>query len=391
MRDLMSWGVNLPRMFGIPVKVHWTFFVVTAGLFLRQVLDPLNVVWWGDILLLAVIVFFAIVLAHELGHCLAGRLVGGEPQEILMWPLGGLAYVDLPHTPKAHLLTAAGGPAVNLVLALLCGMVLAVAGFTPNPLHEPYKAAVRNQKDGRLYTSDYGLNLYEPGSDRPVAIPPSLVNAFYVQRDQAAVADILAKSEQASPPYQRARASQFVVWTYRVFWLNCLLLAINLLPAYPLDGGQMLLAVIWGRSGDYRRGVTVAAYSGIGVAMLLLVVCLAYNESMLVALAAFMILSAVTRLNAAEAEDSGYGDFSAGYTSLEKDDPPPPRPKVGPVKKWFQARAARRIQRELEATQADDERMDQLLDKIARTGKGSLTAEEKRFLDRQSERYKRNK
>ena len=55
-------------------------------------------------------------------------------------------------------------------------------------------------------------------------------------------------------------------------------------------------------------------------------------------------------------------------------------------KRWRQARLARRLQRENEERARDEERMDQLLDKIARTGKESLTEEERRFLERMSAR-----
>ncbi len=388
MRDLLSWGVSLPRMFGIPVKVHWLFFLVTGGLFFRQVMAAGNVVWWGDVFLFTVVALFTIVLVHELGHCLAGRLVGGEPQEILIWPLGGLAFVDVPHTWRANFITVAGGPAVNLVLALLCGMILAVAGFTPSPLAEPYKAVLRHPKDGREYTSEYALRLYKPGTAEPVDVPPGLADAF-TRRDQFTVNQILTTAANATPPFERAQASQTVVWVYRIFFINCWMFAFNLLPAYPLDGGQLLMTVVWARRG-YRRAVTVAGYSGFVVGILVMMASVAQNETLVMGLGLFMVYAAYTRLNAAEAEDTGYGDFSQGYTSLERDDPPPPaRPKVGPVKKWLRARTARRIQRELEAQQADDVRMDQLLDKIARGGgKGALTDEERRFMERVSARYR---
>jgi hypothetical protein len=54
----------------------------------------------------------------------------------------------------------------------------------------------------------------------------------------------------------------------------------------------------------------------------------------------------------------------------------------------MQARAARRIQREVEQRQQEDERMDQLLEKIARFGKEALTDEERRFMERVSARYR---
>jgi hypothetical protein len=90
-----------------------------------------------------------------------------------------------------------------------------------------------------------------------------------------------------------------------------------------------------------------------------------------------------------EMEDTGpFGyDFSAGYTSLEKDEEPPPRPRrVGWFKRWRQARTLKRLQRENEERARDEERMDQILEKIARSGKESLTDEERRFLERMSAR-----
>ena len=99
-------------------------------------------------------------------------------------------------------------------------------------------------------------------------------------------------------------------------------------------------------------------------------------------LALFMLYSSSMRLYQLESDDGPFGyDFSAGYTSLEKDDEPPPKPKrAGWFTRWRQARRARKLQREAEERAADEERMDQLLEKIGRTGKESLTDEERRFL-----------
>jgi hypothetical protein len=92
-----------------------------------------------------------------------------------------------------------------------------------------------------------------------------------------------------------------------------------------------------------------------------------------------------------EMDEGPFGyDFSAGYTSLEKDEEPAPQPKrPGPLTRWWQARKARKAARQAEARQKDEERMDQLLEKIARSGQGSLTDEERQFLKRVSAR-KRN-
>ena len=50
-----------------------------------------------------VLLLFGIILLHEFGHCFGARYVDGDAKEILIWPLGGLAYVDVPHTPRAQL------------------------------------------------------------------------------------------------------------------------------------------------------------------------------------------------------------------------------------------------------------------------------------------------
>src|SRR5437762_11396789 len=98
MRDPMSWAIQVFRAFGIPVKLHVFFIIVTLGMFLRQtVFTEDNPIWWVDVLGFTVLLPFVIVLIHEFGHCFGARYVGGEAKEILMWPLGGLAYLDVPH------------------------------------------------------------------------------------------------------------------------------------------------------------------------------------------------------------------------------------------------------------------------------------------------------
>ena len=142
---------------------------------------------------------------------------------------------------------------------------------------------------------------------------------------------------------------------------------------------------------DLRRGVVVSSYSGIVVSVIFFLIAIIVNESLLMGLAIFMLYSAAMALQQLDMEDGPFGyDFSAGYTSLEKDEPAVKRPKqVGWFTRWRQARRARKLQREVEERQRDEERMDQILEKIARTGKESLTDEERRFLERVSAR-KRN-
>src|SRR5687768_14584198 len=74
---------------------------------------------WQDAAMLMGLLFLSVLL-HEFGHCFAARYMDGEADEILLWPLGGLAMCrSLPHTPLAHFVVAAGGPLVTLGLCLI--------------------------------------------------------------------------------------------------------------------------------------------------------------------------------------------------------------------------------------------------------------------------------
>ena len=64
---------------------------------------------------------FVIVLLHEFGHALACRQVGGTADRIMLWPLGGVAFVNPPQRPGATLWSLAAGPLVNVALLPILG------------------------------------------------------------------------------------------------------------------------------------------------------------------------------------------------------------------------------------------------------------------------------
>src|SRR5215510_2093939 len=105
MRDPMAWSLKLFRVFGITVRVHFLFILITLILIGREALRdgaPAGA-WWAVTLLCGLL--FVSVLLHEFGHCFAARSVDGDASEILLWPLGGLARCEIPHSPWAHFVT----------------------------------------------------------------------------------------------------------------------------------------------------------------------------------------------------------------------------------------------------------------------------------------------
>lgn len=112
---------RLFQVAGITVFLHWSWFVVA----LIEIQDPVgrypSLAWNAA----EYVALFGLVLLHEFGHALACRSVGGEADQIVLWPLGGVAYVSPPPRPGATLWSIAAGPLVNVVLAvpLMAGFI----------------------------------------------------------------------------------------------------------------------------------------------------------------------------------------------------------------------------------------------------------------------------
>jgi Zn-dependent protease len=186
MAQVVSGSLRLGRLLGVDVFLHWSWlFVAVIELQARkgQYTSPVwNVVEY--------LTLFAIVFAHEMGHALACRSVGGRADRIMLWPLGGIAYVQPPARPGALLWSIAAGPLVNLVLAIVSAPLVLV-----------------------------------------VALPPDLADF--------------------------ARA---------FFGINVGLLLFNLLPIYPLDGGQIVQALLWFFVGRARSLAIVSVIGLLGAA-----------------------------------------------------------------------------------------------------------------------------
>ncbi len=114
MPTLRQGSIHLFRIAGIDLFLHWSWFVVAAfEIQSRAGRGRYTSVSWNVLEYLAL---FLIVLMHEFGHALACRQVGGTANRIMLWPLGGVAYVNPPQRPGATLWSIVAGPLVNVVL-----------------------------------------------------------------------------------------------------------------------------------------------------------------------------------------------------------------------------------------------------------------------------------
>src|SRR5262245_9571104 len=369
MHDPFAWSFPLGRLFGITVRVHWLFPFVAIGWILHTALwkppgvkdyKPPDGIWI-DACIVMLILFFSVLL-HEIGHCIAARMGGGGGNEVLLWPLGGLANVEVPHRPQAHLVTAAAGPAMNLLLFGLFTLALLFAGkesIQPpwNPLPGGFPARGDVVQNGKVT----GVEVVLTGWDG---------------------------KEKTFSPYEAP------VWLARAAWVNWFLGLLNLvLVGFPLDGGRILQASLWPSMG-YRQATLTAVFFGFGVVFIVGLYAIIFYEVLALALALFIFAACQRQWILVEhgGEEGVFGyDFSQGYTSLERDQvqAAPPKPKVSWWRRWLQKRAARKQQREQERREAEERRMDALLDKVHREGRQALTDEEERFMKRVSDRYRR--
>jgi Zn-dependent protease len=352
MRDPLTWSFPIGQIFGITVRVHVLMPIILLGFILREAFrkDVIPNTWIDALVLM--ILLFLVVLLHEFGHCFVARMTGGEARDILMWPLGGLAYVELPHAPSAHFLTALGGPLVNAVICLACGLTLGFAfdiSWQPpwNPFTwAPYRAAADGATSLTTWSGQQITELHPVGA----------------------------------------------VLLARAFFVSWILLLLNVfLLGFPLDGGRMLQAALWPWVG-YRQAMLYAIFTGFVVMFVVLLAAFFLDAVLCIFLAYFIYTSCKQEWFVLESggEESLFGyDFSQGYTSLEKDAPPPPRKKRQSfLQRWLERRRQLKQQREAERQEAEERRMDELLQKIAQQGKDALTDEENRFMKRVAERYR---
>jgi hypothetical protein len=365
MRSPFSWSISLGSLFGIAIRVHILFPFVALALVLRAAFHPGNdkpqlfgfaVPDSGTALdmILLMGLLFGSVLIHELGHCLGARYVEGDAHEVLLWPLGGLAPLEVPHRPGAHFVAAAAGPLTSLLLALLAAIAMAGLSGDLNlsPPWNPFWAPFRT-----------GTN------EEPIFARLFQWNGSDVSRDQMSAVVLLA----------------------RLFWVNWVLfLANTVILAFPMDGGRMFQCALWPWYG-FRQATMTAIIMGFVYMLVIAILGLAFNEIFVLFLAMILFVTCQQQWIILETggEESAFGyDFSQGYTSLEGEPPPPRRRRPNFWQRWLQGRARRKRQREQEVREAEERRMDELLEKVQREGLPSLTDEERRFLKRVSDRYR---
>jgi Zn-dependent protease len=170
---------------------------------------------------------FLCVLLHELGHVFAARRYGVRTPDVTLWPFGGIANMEVPEKPAQEIVVSLAGPAVNVIIA--AALLLWLVAF---------------------YFEHVRLD------------PKNLA--------------------QIDDPFVSLAAKLAVA--------NIVLVLFNIIPAFPMDGGRVLRALLAIKMGN-ARATEVAAAIGQGFAVVFGILGIFYNP-MLIVIALFIFLAA---------------------------------------------------------------------------------------------------
>ncbi len=143
----MKWSFQIGKVFGIPIRVHITFFLLL--IFIGFYGSRLEGARSGVFGILSVILIFLCVVIHELSHSLLARKYGVKVKDIVLLPIGGVSEMEeLPQKPDEEIFVALAGPVTSILLALI--FYLAFVFFTPG---------IRNLKIS-IFQGNLLLNLF---------------------------------------------------------------------------------------------------------------------------------------------------------------------------------------------------------------------------------------
>lgn len=236
----MGWSFKIARVRGIDIKVHATFFLILVfGALQWAGSTPSNPLEGALFGVVLMILLFTCVTLHELGHSVMAQAFGINVREIVLLPLGGVALIaKMPEKPVQELLIAIAGPLVNVAIAIILFIV----------------------------TGGIGIDLMN-------------------------LQDMLVTLREPS-------LTTLLVW---LLFANVALVIFNLIPAFPLDGGRILRAILAMGLG-YPRATRIASIIGQVAAVLLGIWGIATGQLLLTLIALFIFFGAGQERGIAESK-----------------------------------------------------------------------------------------
>lgn len=328
---ILTFGFPLGRLCGAKFRISFLMPLAALAFIWRFQNVQLG-------LMAAGILFFSL-MAHELAHLFVARSSGGEMDEIRIWPLGGLAEPFGRGYLRDHFRTMLAGPAMNLLLAGSCLLVLPAAEI---------------------------LQLMNPLAGFQVSPDEQLLSAAYRM----------------------------------VFFFNVALFAVNMIPVTPFDAGVLLRTYLTTKFADVEsRDLMVRL--GLIFGILGMLTGFVFDISTLVALSAFVLVLQIHESlrwyeAVSETDDFSEYDFSEyrntdeTLASIEQDYSfdGEDASQSDILDRWRERREQERQQHEVDEREREAAEMDDVLEKLHLQGRESLNSREIHLLNRVSDRLR---
>ncbi len=230
----MKGSLRIATVAGTGVFLHWSFLLLVAWVFTAQLAVGGLTAALNMMAFIGAI--FLCVTLHELGHVLMAKRFGVRTRDITLLPIGGVARLQsIPKEPAKELLIALAGPAVNVAIAAVLYVAMAVSGLGGEPFGDVAQG--------------------------------SLINSL--------------------------------------LWFNVAVVAFNMLPAFPMDGGRVLRALLAQRH-DYVAATRTAAKFGQMIAVAFFMIGL-FTNWILAIIGVFVFLGAAAEARFVEVHAAAEG------------------------------------------------------------------------------------
>ena len=233
----MHTSIQIAKIWGIPIRLHWTFVLVIGWLVYLGIPDwqyfrGERAIW----MFVSVLAVFLCILLHELGHAFMARRYGVQTLQIMLSPIGGQAILErMPKQPKRELLVALAGPIVNVCLAI-----------------------------------------------------SALPFLYWVPTEKLAHLPQFFSNPNGNTFLRLDMDERFIIG---FVLLNFLVALFNLIPAFPLDGGRILRALLSMRMN--KLGATrIATFLGQGFAALIVLFSVSQYNWLMGVIGLFIFISA---------------------------------------------------------------------------------------------------
>jgi stage IV sporulation protein FB len=246
----MRWSYTIARIAGTEVKVHLTFLLLLGWIayYVWSAAGPAAALGYT----LFFVAFFLCIVLHEFGHITMARRFGVRTPDVILLPIGGVARLErIPEAPRQELLVALAGPAVTVAIIVVLLAIALATGESASAILETARAT------GRAVANRGDL----PGD---------------------------------------------VTFLVRLIIVNAAVLVFNLIPAFPLDGGRVLRALLAQRLG-LGRGTRIAGAIGQLFALVLGIAAFAWTQPLWLLVAFFIFLGAGSEASAMATRLAGQG------------------------------------------------------------------------------------